>query len=143
MHLRLRKATENDIDFLLDLRMKTMNGHLESTGLPTDKDSHLKRILYEFEAAKIVVCQKEDIGLLKVKYRDNEIEIIQLQIHPDFQGRGFGKRILEMIIQESLFPEVPIYLHVLKTNPAQKLYARVGFKITGEDEHSFRMKFQR
>ncbi|WP_312388751.1 GNAT family N-acetyltransferase [Chryseobacterium sp.] len=142
-HLQLRKATQNDIDFLLDLRTKTMNEHLESSGFPTDKNSHLKRILHEFETAKIMMYRKEDMGLLKVKYGKDEIELIQLQIHPDFQGKGFGKRILEMIIEESLFSEIPIYLSVLKTNPAQKLYARVGFRTIEENEHSFTMKFSK
>ncbi|MEN4759222.1 GNAT family N-acetyltransferase [Chryseobacterium sp. C39-AII1] len=143
IHLQLRKATQNDIDFLLDLRTKTMNEHLESSGFPIDKDSHLKRIRYEFETAKIIMYRKEDIGLLKVKYGKDEIELIQLQIHPDFQGKGFGKHILEMIIEESLFSEIPIYLSVLKTNPAQKLYTRLGFITIEENEHSFTMKFSK
>ncbi|WP_326984921.1 GNAT family N-acetyltransferase [Chryseobacterium sp. MYb264] len=143
IHLQSRKATENDMDFLLDLRIKTMNEHLKSSGFPTDDDTHLKRILYEFETAKIMMYRKEDIGLLKVKYKKDEIELIQLQIHPDFQGKGFGKHILKMIIEESLFSEIPVYLSVLKTNPAQKLYARVGFRTVEENEHSFTMKFSK
>jgi len=142
IHLQSRKATENDLDFLLNLRIKTMNNHLESSGFPTDKDTHLKRIQYEFETAKILMYRNEDMGLLKVKSDDNQIEIIQLQIHPDFQGKGFGKRILEMIIEESLISEIPVYLSVLKTNPAQKLYTRAGFRTVEENDHSFIMKFK-
>lgn len=138
--LTIRKATENDIDFLADLRVKTMNEHLTNSGLLIDKDSHVQRILYKFEVANILIYKETKIGLLKIQYRKTEIEIIQLQIHPAFQGNGLGRYILNMIIEEASLTKTPITLSVLKINPALKLYLRTGFKIVEENEHSFIMK---
>ncbi|MGI9651290.1 GNAT family N-acetyltransferase [Chryseobacterium sp. RLHN22] len=139
--LHIRKATENDLDFLLDLRVKTMNEHLINSGLLIDKDAHLQRILYKFEDAHILIYKETTIGLLKIQHRKTEIEIIQLQILPAFQGNGLGKYILNMIIEEASLTKTPITLSVLKINPALKLYLRTGFKIVEENEHSFIMKF--
>ncbi|MBO6183169.1 MAG: GNAT family N-acetyltransferase [Chryseobacterium sp.] len=139
--LTIRKATENDIDFLADLRVKTMNEHLTNSGLLIDKDSQIQRILYKFEVANILIYKETKIGLLKIQYGKTEIEIIQLQINPAFQGNGLGRYILNMIIEEASLTKTPITLSVLKINPALKLYLRTGFKIVEENEHSFIMKF--
>jgi ribosomal protein S18 acetylase RimI-like enzyme len=118
-----------------------MNEHLTNSGLLVDTDSHLQRILYKFEVANILIYKERKIGLLKIQYRKTEIEIIQLQIHPAFQGNGLGRYILNMIIEEASLTKTPITLSVLKINPALKLYVRTGFKIVEENEHSFIMKF--
>lgn len=143
INLQIRKATKDDIDFLLDLRIKTMTEHLINSHFPTDKESHLKRIHHSFDNANIIIWYGQPMGLLKAAYEKDKIEIIQLQIHPDFQGKGFGKQILEIIIEESLLSQTPVFLSVLKTNPAQKLYFRAGFRIIEENEHSFIMQFSK
>jgi ribosomal protein S18 acetylase RimI-like enzyme len=34
---------------------------------------------------------------------------------------------------------LPLKLDVVKINPAMRLYLRLGFRITGEEEHKFNM----
>ncbi|EJL74832.1 GNAT family N-acetyltransferase [Chryseobacterium populi] len=141
MNIQFKKASENDIDFLLDLRIKTMNEHLSSSNLPTDKEFHLQRIKYRFDNAQIILLNDEPIGLLKTDRSADKIEIIQIQIDPRQQGKGIGKTILKDIIEEGLSVQKPITLSVLKTNKAQSLYAGLGFKIIDEDEYSYMMRF--
>ena len=66
---------------------------------------------------------------------------MQIQIHPDFQGLGFGERVIKQIIDST--KSKLIELTVLKSNPAKGLYKRLGFKVTGEDEYEFHMEFKR
>ena len=140
MNLQYRKATEEDIDFLFDLRTKTMTEHYISSHLPTDKESTLQRILYHFEKANIITLNNEPIGLLKINKAENHIEILQIQIDPKFQGKGIGKSILKDIIDEASVTQKPVRLSVLKTNKAQTLYVVLGFKIIAEDQHSYMME---
>ncbi|MEY8759854.1 GNAT family N-acetyltransferase [Chryseobacterium tongliaoense] len=141
MDLQYKKASENDIDFLLDLRIKTMNEHLSSSNLPTEKEFHLQRIQYRFDKAQIILLNDEPIGLLKADRSEDKIEVIQIQIDPKQQGKGIGKAILKDIIEESLSVRKPVTLSVLKTNKAQNLYASLGFKVIDEDEYSYMMRF--
>lgn len=141
INLHLRQASESDLNFLLDLRIKTMNEHYVSSNLPTSKEINLQRILYRFEKANIILFHNEAIGLLKIDYDHEKIEVLQIQIHPHHQGKGLGREILKMVIKGALFTQKNIILSVLKTNPAQKLYSGLGFNITEENEHSYMMEF--
>jgi ribosomal protein S18 acetylase RimI-like enzyme len=136
-----RKASEKDIDFLLDLRAKTMNEHYANSSLPTDKASTLQRVLYQFEKANIILLNDEPIGLLKIDKSKDPIEVLQLQIDPNQQGKGLGKTILQSILEEASSAGKKVSLSVLKSNKAQHLYSSLGFKTVGEDEHSYFMEF--
>ncbi|MCT2562802.1 GNAT family N-acetyltransferase [Chryseobacterium herbae] len=137
-----RKASENDIDYLLDLRIKTMNPHYADSNLPTDKETTLKRIQYQFDKAHIILLNNEPAGLLKINRADDKTEVLQLQIDPAQQGKGLGKTILTDILKEASIAGKTVVLSVLKTNKAQHLYTSLGFKTVNEDEHSFFMEFQ-
>lgn len=139
--IHYRKASENDIDFLLDLRTKTMNEHYANSSLPTDRASTLQRVLYQFEKANIILFKNEPVGLLKIDKSKNPIEVLQLQIDPGQQGKGLGKTILQSILEEASSAGKKVSLSVLKSNKAQHLYSSLGFKAVGEDEHSYFMEF--
>lgn len=139
--IQYRKASENDINFLLDLRTKTMNEHYASSNLPTDRESTLKRVLYQFEKAHIILLNSKPVGLLKINRNTDKIEVLQLQIDPSQQGKGLGKTVLTNIINEASLAEKKVVLSVLKTNKAQHLYSSLGFKVVDEDEHSYFMEF--
>lgn len=141
MELAYRKATEEDIDFLFDLRMQTMTEHYVSSHLPTDEESTIKRILYRFENAHLIIVENQPIGLLKLSINEKDIEILQLQIHPALQGKGIGKSILKGILSKAASSQKTVRLSVLKTNQAKRLYLSLGFKIISEDQHSFHMEF--
>lgn len=136
-----RPALESDLNFLLDLRAKTMNPHLIASFLSTTVDAHMRRIKYKFEHASIIECNKASIGLLKIERKQDDIELIQIQIDPLYQSKGIGKKIFEQIINEANSEEKSITLHVLKVNKAQRLYLNLGFKIIAENEHAYLMKY--
>jgi predicted GNAT family acetyltransferase len=58
-------------------------------------------------------------------------EISGVCTHPDFQGRGLGRRLVEMLIRIELARgEIP-FLHVMADNHlARRLYERMGFRRT-------------
>lgn len=136
-----KTASENDIDYLFDLRMKTMIPHYAKANLPTDRENTLKRILYQFEKGNIILLDDEPIGYLKVSRTDTHIDILQLQIDPSQQGKGLGKMILTDILKEASATGKIATLSVLKVNKAQHLYMSIGFKTVREDEHSYFMEF--
>ncbi|WP_288436472.1 GNAT family N-acetyltransferase [uncultured Chryseobacterium sp.] len=141
--LHYKQADENDIDFLLALRIKTMNPHYETSGLSTERETTLQRVLYQFDKANIIFLDNQPIGLLKVDRTFTNIEVLQLQIDPSQQGKGLGKKILMDILEEASLAGKTVSLSVLKTNKAQHLYKSLGFRIVDEDQYSYFMETER
>lgn len=137
--LTFKKATEQDIEFLLRLRTETMVEHYLKAGKEVNEENLLSRIKYHFEYAKIIFLNNEKIGLLKVSEHDDEIEIIQIQIVPNYQNKGIGRQIIQTILQEAFSKKIPVKLSVLKVNKAQNLYKNLGFEIYDENEFSYFM----
>ena len=57
---------------------------------------------------------------------------------PECRGRGLGGGLLRELIEKC--PRPIIQLQVYKTNPAVRLYERLGFRVTGENEHHYLME---
>lgn len=143
MSITYRKATPGDIEYLLWLRQETMVEHLTNSGIEMNKEEHLERINYQFDQSKIILLNNGPIGFLKTKEEEGKIEIIQVQVEPRHQRKGYGQEIVNAVIEEATKNNVDVVLSVLKKNHALALYQRLGFAITGEDEHSYFMEHKK
>src|SRR6187431_2946479 len=139
-NLSFKKAFKEDIDFLLWLRKETMVEYYLKAGKEVNEENLLSRINHYFEHAKIILLDNQKIGLLKVFENNNEIEILQIQIAPEYQNKGIGRKIIQSILQEATTNKIPVKLSVLKVNKAQTLYQNLGFVIYDEDQYSYFMK---
>ena len=137
--INFRKAELLDLPFLYKLRIETMDAHLKNDGRHLTKEQHEGRVLHEFDNAKIILKNNQEIGLLKMKELQDGYEIIQFQIGSKHQGVGIGKSILDKLIQKANKENASIKLSVLKNNKARFLYKKVGFVKVGESEDSFFM----
>ena len=138
MKFNFIQATASDRDYLLNLRKLTMVAHQHKAGLFLSEQDQQNRVDDNYACSHLVVYQEETIGTLKYKQSASEVEIMQMQVHPDYQNQGFGKAILQQIIQSAHGKKV--LLTVLKDNPALQLYLRLGFKVVGEDKHEYHMQ---
>jgi ribosomal protein S18 acetylase RimI-like enzyme len=143
IELTYRKCLNTDIEYLLWLRKKTMDEHLINSDIDVSDENHLNRIMFKFNQAKIILLNDKKIGLLKILEHQNSIEIIQIQIEPIHQGKGFGQKIIKSIIEKLSGEKLSVVLSVLKENKAKKLYDRIGFKVITENNESFIMKYEK
>ncbi|WP_062053580.1 GNAT family N-acetyltransferase [Aquimarina longa] len=138
--IELIKAQESDKDFLFRLRKLTMDEHLKNSRIHLSDEEHLSRVNFEYENAYVLSLSAQRVGMLKHIEKVHYIEIIQLQILPEYQGQGIGKSVLKDIITEAKALGKSLKLKVLKENPARYLYERSGFSIIGEDQYEFDMQ---
>jgi ribosomal protein S18 acetylase RimI-like enzyme len=89
---------------------------------------------------RIVLLNGEPIGRLLVKHSPDSIILVDIALLAEHRKLGIGARLLRELIEQSESGGVPIRLQVLKTNPAQHLYERLGFVKTGEDELYLQME---
>lgn len=139
--LEFREANVEDFDFLIHLRAKTMLEHLSNLDIAIDEAGMMERVKYKFDHSKIVMVNGMDAGLLKLDKTNRPWNLIQIQVLPQFQGRGIGEQIIKRVLSEAELQKIDVKLSVLKGNPAKKLYERLGFSVVREDDISFEMWF--
>lgn len=141
MHeLTRRKATPEDLPFLVKLRQETMNPHLAASGVNQSEEEHLHRVLAHFESAEILILDSEPAGLFKVVRDGQSWELIQIQLRPALQDQGFGTTLLKQLVSEAQTANATLRLNVLKANPARRMYERLGFTVIAEKAHAFEMQ---
>ena len=142
-----RPAGPDDLPFLLQLRQQTFHAYLAEAGLPIDAESDLARVMFKFDMAAILLHQGAAAGLLKLSRSDSKSNsdwhIHQLQIAPALQGQGLGAALLRQLQDEAADAGAGIELGVLKRNPAQALYRRLGFVDEGENELEYLLRWSR
>jgi len=141
MSFEFIQATDGDRAYLLGLRKLTMVEHLEKSGQFLSDEEHELRLNDAYDCSHIIVYENELIGTLKFRQLGDRLEIMQLQIHPEFQNKGLGRKVMQQVLDETEFKFVE--LTVLKDNPALRLYERLGFIITGEDQYEYFMQTKR
>lgn len=139
MELELREVTEEDFDWLYNLRVQTMSKYIIESGDVFAEAHQSARVRKEFESIKIVRVNGQDIGMFKVLRQMDKWEIVQIQLLPKYQNLGIGTGLIQSLLTESAAKNVPVFLSVLKVNPAKHLYEKLGFRVVQEKEKSYRM----
>jgi ribosomal protein S18 acetylase RimI-like enzyme len=134
-----RKAKKEDVDFLVLLRKKSMNKHLIKAGIAMNHSEHLARIEAFFNDAHIILYNRKSIGLLTLGVMSSSLHIRQFQILPEFQGKGIGNVVINIVKKRALQRDLPITLNVLVDNPARALYLRHGFQIKHKNKLEYQM----
>lgn len=139
--IRLRRASADDFSFLFSLHAATLKEYIDQTW---GWDESLQRARYRetFDPGdtQIITLQAEDIGMLAVEEREADIFLSLIEIDPEHQGHGIGTAIIRDLISDGIRRGKPVFLHVLKVNPAKDLYERLGFSIVEETPTHYYMR---
>jgi GNAT superfamily N-acetyltransferase len=131
----LRRATMRDCAFLYRLRAITLEPYVSQ--FPGWAEDQRQAYYLDFDPAihEIIVVDGQDAGAVSILRNEAETRFINLHLLPEYQNRSLGTAIFQEAIAEAAARGVPVVLQgVLKTNPAVKLYRRLGFVITQETE---------
>ena len=77
---------------------------------------------------------------MQTRTEEDALFLAQLFVERALQGRGVGTEVMNRLIGEAADAGQAMILDVVKTNPAQRLYERLGFRTTHEDERKFYMR---
>jgi len=91
---------------------------------------------------KIICSADESIGFLEIYENDKLINITEVHINPNFQGKGIGSRIINEIICEAKGKNKKVTVGCFKkNNGAVKLYLKLEFKIIEETETHYLFEY--
>lgn len=129
MKLKFRKAKIEDAQLLFEWRndpyTREMSGKVEEITI-NEHIYWLNRKLNDPEVCLYILTDgRSNIGQLRLELINNEY-IISYSIAREFRGRGFGKVIIKMIIDE--FPESVLVAFVKKVNyQSVRIFTSLGF----------------
>ncbi len=91
--------------------------------------------------ASVIECEGLATGGLLLESKPDSIYIHELQVLPEYQGRGIGTAVVQQVIDQAASRGVAVTLSVVPANPrAQQLYERLGFEVTDVEPPFVRMR---
>ena len=137
----LRPARDADRSFLFDLYADTLRAHVEwAWGWDEEWQRRNMAAALPLAGWRIVVLAGHDAGALHVAQDATAHHLHLLLLRPAFQRRGLGSQLIAGLLARARGEGKALTLKVIKTNPARRLYDRLGFVVTGEDAVSWDMR---
>jgi len=139
--MNLRTANPEDFDFLYRLHRAAIKDYVAQTwGWDEAWQQNYFRQQFNPSANQIIVSQGQDVGVVSVSEKDSEIFLSNIELLPEFQGRGIGTSVIRAVLEDAKRKEKAVVLRVLKVNPVRRLYERLGFSVAGETATHYLMK---
>jgi ribosomal protein S18 acetylase RimI-like enzyme len=139
----LRPANPGDVEFALGVARETMREYAIATWGSWQEDrarSGIEKHVLEGQT-QIIELGGVPIGIEVVERAPDHMRLLQLFIDPMYQRQGIGSDLIRRLIEEAEQKAVPLRLRVLKVNPAQRLYKRIGFKIVDTTTEHIYMEY--
>ena len=114
-------------------------GWVEDFQIKMNTDSFNREI--KQSTFKKILLNDEIIGFFAFDELDDKIEGVMIQMTEKARNKGIGSFYLEYIISIANNKNIPVFLQVFKSNPAQYLYERYGFKTYDETVSHYLMKY--
>jgi GNAT superfamily N-acetyltransferase len=142
--LSLRPVQADDMPFLSALYATTRADELALTGWPEATKSLFvvhqftaqnASYLNEFPDADRLIIERDGalIGRVYVDCGGAACRLIDITLMPGACGQGLGAALIEDLQAFALGLGKPVALSVIATNPARRLYARLGFRRSRRD----------
>jgi ribosomal protein S18 acetylase RimI-like enzyme len=136
----LRPARPEDFDYCARLYFEGMENIIKELNLDMDAQIAGFRQRWDVTQVRIITRNGTDIGWLQSFVKDDALFLGQLFVDGVLRGRGIGTQLVKGLIEEAAKAGRAVTLGVVKTNPALRLYERLGFRTTHEDERKFYMR---
>lgn len=104
------------------------------------QDAHY-RAHYGGATYEVIEVDGVPAGRLYLHRKPKEIRLMDIALLPSFRGAGIGTRLLAELITEAKGRGVPLTIHVEISNPARRLYERLGFAPV--EEHGVHLLMER
>lgn len=79
----------------------------------------------------IIRNQGTSVGRAWIDFCSRPVRLVDIAVLPDWQARGIGTAVLRALCDAAQARDAQVALSVIEGQPAQRLYARMGFAVTG------------
>jgi ribosomal protein S18 acetylase RimI-like enzyme len=142
--ITLRAATLADRQFLRELYQSTREPELEAAGWDASQREAFINMQFDIQRRayassypnarhQIILLDDEPIGRILKNESEDEFMLVDIALLPPYRKQGIGTHLIEELLAEAIATAKLVRLHVLKTNPAIRLYQRLGFSEVADD----------
>jgi GNAT superfamily N-acetyltransferase len=151
--LELRPASDADRDFLCRLYAATRDREMALLAWSAGQKQVFLRQQFEAQwshysvhfaggSNDIILVDGQAAGRLFVDRTGADIVLVDVALLPAFRGFGLGSRLVSALIDEAGRSRRRIAGHVERWNPAQRLWARLGFQVVDEGSMYLRLLWE-
>jgi GNAT superfamily N-acetyltransferase len=138
--IELRPALDHDFEYCRRLYFDEMRWIIEELRLDRTAQETSFRQEWNSTQVRIIVLDGSDVGWVQTIRKDDELFVAQMFVDGRFQRKGIGTKVMKRLISEATAFNLAVRLNVVRINPARRLYERLGFRVTHEDDRKFYMK---
>jgi ribosomal protein S18 acetylase RimI-like enzyme len=142
--VELREAGGGDLPFLLSLYCDVRGPEVAAWGWPAPQQDAFLRMQFEAqqrcylaaypESMHHVVCLEGiAIGRRLVACNSQGMHLVDISLLDAYRGRGIGTQLIQQLMDDCQAKRCELRLHVLRGNPAFRLYRRMGFRESSAD----------
>lgn len=146
-------VTKADESFLFQVFKETREEEMRAIGWDMEEcetflrmqfDMQKRSYALQFPSAdhEIIRLDKMRVGQILTEITDQSIRVIDISLLADYRNKGIGTHLISDIQARAEVMEKAVQLHVMYNNPAQNLYERLGFHVTGEKMPYLAMEWQ-
>jgi len=151
MNITLQPFPPDHQDFLFQLYASTREHEISALGWPPAQQEAFLRMQFNaqqrwYEMAygkadhQLILIDDQPAGRILVLRDSKAYTLVDIALLAQHRNAGIGTELVRQLIAEADKAGVPLRLHVLKSNPACRLYERLGFVKTGEDGMYYEME---
>ena len=142
--MSLRPAVDSDREFLRSLFASTREQELaflppgaaiREFFIRSQFDAQREAYRHAFPAANDQIIEIESVaaGRLYVDRSPEALHVVDISLMPKYRNRGIGSALLQALAAEAVEAGAALSLNVAMSNPAQRLYRRLGFQTVSSD----------
>lgn len=136
-------APEYGIKGLYEIFKGAMEGHVNASRREAWNDARERKQFYEqlsVTTLRVIRVDKALAGFVDFRRAPDGCHLHTMVIMPEWQSKGVGTSVLEVLRAEARTLDQPLTLEVLKSNPrARSFYERAGFSVTSSTESHDRL----
>jgi GNAT superfamily N-acetyltransferase len=140
----LRPAEHSDEEFLFALHRNAMSAYVEATwGWDEQWQRANFAANYAPERQAVIVhggTVLRDVGRISLTRHWRKIFLRDIELMDPERNQGVGTAIINAVLTLARDSNRYVELRVLRCNPAQRLYMRLGFRVIDDDGARLRMR---
>ena len=139
---RLRISTDADLEWAFDLHKAALGDYVEQTwGWDEAVQRQMFGDAFHRHARQVIQVAGQDVGVLIVEERVDDLYLGLLELMPLWQNKGLGTDILRWLLRRAADTGRALSLHVLSVNVrAAALYEREGLRVVGSEQTRLLMR---
>ena len=127
---QLIQAALTDQDFIFDTFKASMKSYVEHAwGWHEEAQRNALLSVKNLEGFQLIMLGNDQAGALLLEKHADHHYLRTIFLLPQHHRKGMGGLVMQSLQRDAQMAGKPLRLRVIHTNPAQKLYARLGFTV--------------